>query len=151
MIGEIKLNNIDKQKYSYMIKDVLIKDVLIKSMELDEVKFPQTNNPDFEVNLNYSCDEFSYYDLNNSNNNIIEFYPNFIIIINSNNEKTVNLKFTLRAIYEIKDLKEYEEEYLIKFMEKNLPINIWPYAREIISSITTRIGYPSLMIEPYRA
>lgn len=39
---------------------------------------------------------------------------------------------------------------LERFLNTNVPLNVWPYARELISSITTRMGYPPLLIVPYK-
>lgn len=67
------------------------------------------------------------------------------------NDVLFNIKFTLESTYnfdlsEIEDsLNSYEDE-LDKFAKRNVPINTWPYAREIISSITTRMGFPPLII-----
>ncbi|NLJ80285.1 MAG: protein-export chaperone SecB [Firmicutes bacterium] len=36
------------------------------------------------------------------------------------------------------------------FLQNNPPLNSWPYAGEIISSLTTRMGFPPLVIEPYK-
>lgn len=141
--------SITKEKYSKMINSVIIKDIIIKNMELKDVQFPERDNCGFKVNLNYSCKDFRLYG-ENEYNDIIEFYPKFKLNIVCEDKETVNLKFELRATYQIDNINDYEDEYIIKFMENNLPVNIWPYAREIISSMTTRIGYPSLMIEPYR-
>lgn len=66
-------------------------------------------------------------------------------------ESLVELKFELRAVYEFDSIEDYEDEYILKFIELNVPVNIWPYAREIISSITTRVGYPALILPPYKA
>lgn len=35
-------------------------------------------------------------------------------------------------------------DYLINLLCKNKPLNAWPYGREIISSITSRMGLPPL-------
>lgn len=65
------------------------------------------------------------------------------------------IKFILYLGYEL-DLKtvedvltEYEEE-IEQFVEKNVPINAWPYVRETVSSITTRMGLPPLIIPTFK-
>lgn len=70
---------------------------------------------------------------------------------NINDDVLFNIKFTLESTYKIdfpevdNGLDDYEEE-LELFSTRNVPINTWPYAREIISSITTRMGFPPLII-----
>lgn len=138
---------IKKEKYINMIENVNIKKICLKNIFLEDVEFPNDNEEKLEVNLEYGCNEF---ELAQNNDDLIIFYPEFMLKIISKKKETVNLKFKMSVIYNIKNIKNYEQEYIIKFMENNLPINVWPYARELISSLTTRIGYPALMIEPYR-
>ncbi|WP_339171844.1 protein-export chaperone SecB [Anoxybacillus sp. FSL W8-1294] len=42
------------------------------------------------------------------------------------------------------------EEAIKLFVQRNVPINIWPYARELISQLTTRMGFPQLLIGTYK-
>ena len=41
------------------------------------------------------------------------------------------------------------EEEKQQFLSRNVPVNVWPYARELISTMATRLGYPALLIPPY--
>ena len=47
------------------------------------------------------------------------------------------------------DFADYTNE-LEEFASRNLPINLWPYAREFISSMTARMGFPPLFIGMYK-
>lgn len=136
---------LDKVKYNKMVENVEIINILLKSINLNDVKLPNVNEAKYDVNLNYKCELFEKV-----NNKIIEFYPKFALDIDYEEKNMLSLEFELRVIYELDDIANYEDEYILKFIEINLPVNIWPYAREIISSITTRIGYPVLVISPYR-
>ena len=42
--------------------------------------------------------------------------------------------------------EEMHEEIVSIFMQRNVPVNVWPYAREFISSTTVRMGFPALVI-----
>ena len=55
-------------------------------------------------------------------------------------------KFLKRLI----ELDKFDEAYIKFFAQRNVTVNIWPYARELISSLTTRMGYPTLIIEPLK-
>lgn len=46
-------------------------------------------------------------------------------------------------------LDNFNEE-LEKFSERNVPINVWPYARELVSNLTTRMGFPPLVLPMYK-
>ena len=135
---------VNKSKYNNLIKNIEIINVLVRSMDLKEVKFPEKDKQQYRMELKYKCEDF------NQKNEIIEFYPSFSLKIICEEKVMVELKFQLRAIYKLHDIVNYDESYILEFINRNVPVNIWPYAREIISSITTRIGYPTLVIDPYR-
>lgn len=44
---------------------------------------------------------------------------------------------------------DYESE-IERFINKNALINAWPYARELTSTLTTKMGYPALIIPLYK-
>ncbi|WP_394512536.1 protein-export chaperone SecB [Priestia aryabhattai] len=44
------------------------------------------------------------------------------------------------------DLKILFEQEIKEFSSRNVPVNAWPYVRELVSSLTTRMGYPPLLI-----
>lgn len=65
------------------------------------------------------------------------------------------LRFELGASYLVSQgndlaVADYEDE-LRHFAKNNFPINIWPYAREFVSSISVRMGFPALIMGVYRA
>lgn len=62
---------------------------------------------------------------------------------------SLNLIYTFKVEDKIDFLLDLEEEIKV-FVDNNVPVNAWPYARETISSITTRMGLPSLVIPPYK-
>lgn len=57
----------------------------------------------------------------------------------------------LIAEYDISKLEKFIPDQLYEdFVQNNVPVNLWPYAREAIQSGTTKMGYPPLIIRPYR-
>lgn len=75
----------------------------------------------------------------------------------SNNQKNTlfNVDFVLESTYKLEanllnnEVDDYSEE-LKTFGQRNVLINTWPYAREIISTMTTRLGFPPLIIPTYK-
>ncbi|WP_144559891.1 protein-export chaperone SecB [Shouchella miscanthi] len=63
-----------------------------------------------------------------------------------NNNDIFLIKFNYKATYNIPIEEDFEDQYLSHFAKINAPINIWPYARELISSTTVRMGYPALYV-----
>ncbi|MBU8727988.1 MULTISPECIES: protein-export chaperone SecB [Bacillus] len=64
------------------------------------------------------------------------------------------INFTLDLIYALKVDEEIDfllglDKEIKHFADNNVPVNAWPYAREMISSTTTRMGLPPLVIPPF--
>ncbi|EOU1741768.1 protein-export chaperone SecB [Clostridium perfringens] len=136
---------IDEKKYSDFIKNLEIIDIRLNEVNTKCIKYVEEVENHLDVELIYECKDVEVKVINE-----INMYPKFNVKLKSKDELclTLNLKFNIK--YSVKDLELFSEEYVQKFIDKNVPINIWPYAREIISSITSRMGYPSLIISPYK-
>ena len=52
--------------------------------------------------------------------------------------------------YQINPAAEFDEECLKHFAEANGPYNAWPYWRELVQSVSGRLGLPGLTIPLYR-
>ena len=126
-----------------MINNIKIINVYLMSMNLDPVKEIDNECPGVDVSFEYECSKFTI------NENSLQFYPNFKVILSYKSESLVKFEFTLNVKYMLENANKYGDSYIEQFINRNLPINVWLYARETISSITTRIGYPALVIEPY--
>lgn len=67
------------------------------------------------------------------------------------------IEFELLVIYEL-DIRQDKELFLNsdisdaigRFTDRNIPVNIWPYVREIVSSVTTRMGITTLVLPMYK-
>ncbi len=62
-----------------------------------------------------------------------------------------SIKFDYCIAYSVESLSTFSNEYIEFFIYKNVPINIWPYARELVSSITTRMGFSPLILKPHKS
>lgn len=65
-------------------------------------------------------------------------------------EQMVVVDATFMLIYHSASETKFDDEIKEVFLKNNPPLNVWPYAREVISSMTTRMGLPPLIIEPYK-
>ncbi|AVX21332.1 preprotein translocase subunit SecB [Carboxydocella sporoproducens DSM 16521] len=68
---------------------------------------------------------------------------------------TISLQFTLSYNFLVNDenkklINEFTEEVFSEFANRNVIINAWPYARELVSNLTTRMGFAPLFIPPYK-
>lgn len=65
-------------------------------------------------------------------------------------EKLFDIKFTYVLSYKKNNDDTYEKEYYEFFAQRNVPLNVWAYARELVSSITTKMGFPTLILPMYK-
>lgn len=72
------------------------------------------------------------------------------------NEILFRIEAVFDLSYNFKDIKNTDEfvkknkQHVDTFCKKNVPINAWPYLREIIHSITVRMGLPQLTIPAFK-
>jgi preprotein translocase subunit SecB len=66
-------------------------------------------------------------------------------------EPKLHLSTTYRAIYELAPGKKLSETQLTSFAVFHTARTVWPYMSESISSITTRMGLPSLRLPMFQA
>lgn len=67
-------------------------------------------------------------------------------------EKLFSIEFEMILYYSLKDINSLDDKrkLLEKFIENNVPINFWPYAREYVSDLTMRMGFPPLYIPMFK-
>lgn len=67
-------------------------------------------------------------------------------------DKVFELEFEIELVYSAPSLNEGfaqspdGKQILDMFIQRNVPVNVWPYAREFISSMTVRMGFPVVVI-----
>ena len=132
-------------EYNNFVKNIRIDKIKLKKLLVDTIDNDEEiskKNVPLSVNLVYTANNY-------------ELKDNKLCINVETKDECQNIVFKINFIYKIEyvlkniKLSDVGEENIENFININVPINIWPYAREIISSITTRMGYSPLIIEPY--
>ncbi|RGX10517.1 protein-export chaperone SecB [Paraclostridium sordellii] len=136
------------EKYAELVKSVDIKKIQLNSLTLSEVCDDLETMDSLKVSLEFDNSEFT-----TSEDKLI-IYSKFFVNVSSEENNSIStafkMDFTYKLTYSITDICNYSEEYLNFFASRNVPVNIWPYARELISSSSTRLGLPTIIIEPLR-
>lgn len=141
------------EKYNNFIKRVELLDVTLQSVQCEKVKTLEqsTGNVEVEVEPDFRLEEIC--------NGVLRVFAIFNVRcldrigeqsdISESEVLRINAIFEL--IYDIENYKEEEDQEVIDlFIRRNVPVNIWPYGREIISSLTTRMGFPALIIGTFK-
>lgn len=62
-------------------------------------------------------------------------------------EVVFDLSYNFKDIEDPDEFVQKNQQHVENFCEKNVPVNAWPYFREIINSSTVRMGVPPLTIQ----
>ena len=67
-----------------------------------------------------------------------------------NIEVIFNLTYAFKDVDNVEEFAKKNNNHINKFCEKNVPVNVWPYIREIVSSSTVRMGLSPLVIPAFK-
>lgn len=64
-------------------------------------------------------------------------------------EDTVVIRLVWRLVYTMTDRKveEFDEGLIRAFFERNIPINVWPQARMMVTFLTSEMGLPPYVLQ----
>ncbi|GBF34626.1 phage protein [Desulfocucumis palustris] len=139
-----------------MSKDIDTYNQFIKNVELDEVVLSELEAKRFSPpeDGKWSVDLTPNFFLIEKNINKLEAAAAFDLVAKDLKDNNENEMFTLRAKfilnYNVANMVEISDEVIDRFIKTNVPINSWPYARELISSVSIRLGYPALIIGMFK-
>lgn len=143
-----KIEKLDKSIYDKFIRGVQIESINLIDLSIKSLSYDVDEKEELLVDLEFQNEKFK------SNETNLTVSPRFILKVSKmkdGNKITVfEIEFEYKLEYRVADCGKTPESYLELFVKRNVPINIWPYARELISSMTTRMGYPALIIEPLK-
>ncbi len=137
-----------REKYNEFVENISIENISLKYISAENMNSTKTLDENQPVIVQVGFDSSKYEKKSGS------LYVEASFKVEAEIEKNKPI-FDIKFIYLIeytlkeKDLSEVENIIISKFTEKNTPVNIWPYARELISSVTTRMGYPAFIIKPF--
>jgi len=142
-----------EKKYSMTKEDVVAYKSFIESVELQNIvldnlnvkRFNAPKGKELSVNLEPT------FKITKRKKDSFIASAKFDIVVHDDLENKVfslNAKFLLYYTFSPEiELTEPMEE---RFLKTSVPVNSWPYGRELISSTTTRMGYPALVIGTFK-
>lgn len=136
---------------------------LIQAVELDNIYIQSSNSQRFTP----AAVQSNFLNANVKMTQRLEFYKDDFFAtsatfeVNAVEDKNpdnhiFSIQFTFIIEYKLINFPErYYNTPLIKealdiFVENNVPLNVWPYGREFIAQMTTRMGLPQLLIGTYK-
>lgn len=106
-------------------------------------KLPERLNSDITVSTTTDADKLT-----------IVVHPRFTLVgrfaDDSSDEEGLRIEATYAAEYTVPTMEGLSEEDFKAFGELNGIYNVWPYWREYVQSLTTRMGFPPLTLPVLR-
>ncbi|MGB4439791.1 MAG: protein-export chaperone SecB [Sedimentibacter sp.] len=131
------------EEYNKFVNSVKINLINLKQLSVERVNYDAVNSK-LSVKLSFNTDTYK------SELGLLRVYPKFIIeVVDINDVTAFSINFEYSIEYSFNGIENIENDYIEAFVKRNVPINIWPYARELVSSLTTRMGFPALIMAPF--
>lgn len=130
----------DKEKYNDFLRNLTLKSIeLIESNIKKDKKF----NPPASIDIDYK-------NRTSLNKKISQFAVDFVFDLNShkNDNKDIKLKIFAEYIVFYSVNKDFFNKEFVEFFSKyNAIIHVWPYFREFVQNMTSRMGIPLLTLD----
>jgi preprotein translocase subunit SecB len=130
---------LDPSIYQELINNIEIETVNLKDLTVKRANY---NNDQKNIEISVKHGICSYQRVGD----IFSVEIKFNIEGVTEEEKVLSIEFILELIYEIDSSYAFEEDYFELFTTNNVPVNAWPYARELVSNLTLRMGLAALVL-----
>ncbi|SHH44242.1 preprotein translocase subunit SecB [Caloranaerobacter azorensis DSM 13643] len=142
--------SINKDKYAKLVRNIDINQlnlVELYSKKYVTALYNNENLTKIKVDIKHRSGLKSVQD-----NSFITEFKTEIFSETEKGEKIFNIFVVYEIVYSLReniDLNELKDEVEF-FVFRNVPVNIWPYIRETVSSVTTKMGFQPLVLEPLK-
>ena len=140
-------NNIDLKTYNNLVKNIDIADISLREMSCKSADDLYNNDIFGALRLNIQS---STKDIILNQDGSIIFKKSFILTGKYKNKQVISIKVLYDVVYIMKVAMDIEDKYLQLFGDKNVPINVWPFFREICHSLTSKMSIPPLTLPVIR-
>lgn len=143
----------DDLTYEELVSNVEIETINVRRLNLESFIQPHKVKDYLHGDNSIEVDIRDEFKLEISNDEEDTFVAIGLIQVSARIEEDIIflVDVELAATYDTTNINGViHSELYEKFVNQNVPVNLWPYARELIQTGTTRMGYPPLVIRPYR-
>ena len=115
----------------------------LRSLQVDEGKFSFIRE-NMVPNSNVHVNDYASYEIETSEIVSITHIYKLMVKNPENRKKILGINVTYKLSYHCKE--KFPEDFFDLFKDVNLPINTWPFFREFVSNITSRMNIPPLTL-----
>ena len=135
---KMKSQKISPQKYKEILKGLELESIYLKSCKCN------INREKFSPNLNFSIKDSASFNIEENGN--IEIFHKYILHGRKPREKQIIISIECTYCLIFSSEGNFSEEFFEIFKELNLAINSWPFFREFIHTITSKMNVPPLTL-----
>jgi preprotein translocase subunit SecB len=129
----------NSEKYREFIKTIELRDIKLIELNTHIIEEQPTTDNVLKVDIK-TTNEHKIF------NNILIFYVNYILTMKQSKKVVLKIKAIYKVDYELLKRIEIDEKTIDSFSEMNLPLNVWPFFRELCNDITAKMRIPSLVL-----
>lgn len=134
-----------EERYAEAINDIDILEICLNELKFKKHHFPDPKKyPDVKATFTATKSKYKQENGNLEVIQSIEFLLEEFTEDRKKSRKVFELKAGFYLIYSLKI--EIDEELFGIFKKRNLPVNLHPYARELIQSSLARVGLPAFTL-----
>lgn len=134
------------EQYNQFIKAIEFDEIVLSELNAKKHNDPEEGQWSAEINPEFSLIE--------KNDKKIKAMVVFDVKVISKHQSNITILFSISAkfilTYNILEAIIITDEIIERFINTNVPLNGWPYGREIISSMSTKMGFPPLLIGTFK-
>lgn len=127
------------QKYKEFIEAIELRDIKLIELNTHIVEEQPTTDNTLKVDIKMTNEHKIL-------NNMLIFYVNYILAMRQSKKVVLKIKAKYKVDYELLKKIEIDEKTIDFFSEINLPLNVWPFFRELCNDVTAKMRIPSLVL-----
>lgn len=129
----------DPEKYKEFIKAVELRNIKLMELSTRIVEKRPTSDDALKVSIK-TTDEYKIF------NDILIFYVNYTLAMKQSKEIILRIKAKYNITYKLLKKIEIDGEAIDFFGKINLPLNVWPFFRELCNDITAKMRIPPMVL-----
>ncbi|GBE27546.1 hypothetical protein BMS3Bbin03_01473 [bacterium BMS3Bbin03] len=136
-----KKKKMTNKEYSNLLKNIEINSIVL--LELEAKRYPASIEKDMGFHIKH---EPEFVKANCNDFDIIDLYT-----ITARSGRKNIFKIRIKWLLSFSSEVEVNEEFFAVYAERSLILNTYPYVREIVQSITSKMDVPPLVMPLYKA
>ncbi len=129
----------DPEKYREFIKAVELRNIKLIELNTRIVEKQPTSDDALKVSIK-TTDEYKIF------NDILIFYVNYTLAMKQSKKVVLKIKAKYDITYKLLKKIEIDEEVIDFFSKINLPLNVWPFFRELCNDVTAKMRISPIVL-----